>query len=50
MVAVGEGEVYGSIQLSEHFRQITARGGMLEEIDPMTTTAGVLDLFAKNDI
>lgn len=34
---------------SDHFRKIAARGGELEEIDPMTTTAGVLNLFTKNE-
>jgi hypothetical protein len=34
---------------SDHFRRIAARGGELEEIDPMTTTTGVLKLFTKNE-
>jgi hypothetical protein len=37
------------IRNSDHFRRIAARGGELEEIDPMTTTTGVLKLFTKNE-
>ena len=49
MVAVGENEVQGETKLKEHFIRIANRGGVLEEIDKMTTTAGVLEVFAKQD-
>ena len=42
-------DIDASSRKSDHFRNIAARGGELEEIDPMTTTAGVLDLFTKNE-
>mmetsp|Transcript_24634 Transcript_24634/g.33789 ORF Transcript_24634/g.33789 Transcript_24634/m.33789 type:complete len:384 (-) Transcript_24634:44-1195(-) len=47
MVAVGPGEVQGHSRLVDHFRRIAERGG-LEEVDKMTTTTGVLELFTKN--
>lgn len=49
MVATGPGEVYGTMTLRDHFEAIAQRGGKLEEVDKMTTTAGVLEVFAKND-
>lgn len=49
MVATGPGEVQGKIHLRDHFRGIAARGGQLEEVDKMTTTTGVLELFTKNE-
>jgi len=48
MVAVGPGEVHGQTSLREHFQKLAARGGVLEEVDPMTTTAGVLSVFSNN--
>ena len=48
MVAVGEKEVQGKIRLQDHFAEVAARGGFLEEVDPMTTTAGVLGQFSNN--
>ena len=47
MVAIGPNEIQGKIHLREHFEKLALRGGVLEEIDPMTTTAGVLSVFAK---
>ena len=41
-------EVQGTMRLSDHFKYIADRGGLLEEVDPMTTTAGVLGSFSKN--
>ena len=41
--------IFNCFRNSDHFRNIAERGGELEEIDPMTTTAGVLDLFTKNE-
>lgn len=48
MVAVHEKEVIGSTKLEDHFAKIAARGGELEEIDKMTTTTGVLEVFSKD--
>lgn len=48
MVAVDEGQIQGSRRLADHFSRIAARGGSLEEIDRMTTTTGVLEVFTKN--
>jgi divinyl chlorophyllide a 8-vinyl-reductase len=48
MVAVGEGSVQGTVHLKDHFEKLAQRGG-LEEIDPMTTTAGVLSAIATNN-
>jgi divinyl chlorophyllide a 8-vinyl-reductase len=48
MVAIGPGEVQGTIRLKDHFAHLAARGGELIEIDLMTTTTGVLDVFSKN--
>ena len=48
MVALGPGEVQGVIRLREHFEGIASRGGVLEEVDPMTTTTGVLNVFAND--
>eukprot|EP01041_Mallomonas_annulata_P008438 gene8438-17400_t len=48
MIALGEGEVQGTTRLRDHFQRLAARGGVLEEVDPMTTTAGVLSVFANN--
>lgn len=50
MVAIGPGEIQGAVTLAEHFRTIAQRGGALEEVDKMTTTAGVLDLLSKNKL
>jgi len=47
MVALGEGQVQGSTRLADHFRRIAERGG-LEEVDKMTTTMGVLEVFSKS--
>ena len=47
MVAIGPNEIQGSVRLSDHFEKIALRGGVLEEIDPMTTTAGVLSVIAE---
>lgn len=49
MVATAEGEVQGTVMLKDHFKRIAARGGNLEEIDKMTTTAGILQVFVEND-
>jgi len=48
MVATGPNEVYGTMTLADHFRTVADRGGVLEEVDKMTTTMGVLDLVTKN--
>lgn len=48
MVAVGPGEVHGQTSLRDHFNKLAARGGVLDEVDPMTTTAGVLSVFSNN--
>lgn len=42
-------QVQGTINLKDHFRAIADRGGLLEEVDPMTTTAGILGSFNKNE-
>lgn len=47
-MAIGPGEVQGVSRLRDHFRRIADRGGQLEEVDKMTTTTGVLELFTKN--
>jgi len=49
MVATGPGQVQGNIRLRDHFEEIAKRGGQLDEIDPMTTTSGVLQVFASNE-
>ena len=49
MVATGPKEVYGTMTLADHFRAVADRGGVLEEVDKMTTTMGVLDLVTKNN-
>lgn len=49
MVAIGPGEVQGNIHLRDHFEEIAKNGGQLGEIDPMTTTSGVLQVFANNE-
>ena len=41
-------QVQGTTRLRDHFKAIADRGGLLEEVDPMTTTAGVLGSFSKN--
>lgn len=48
MVAIGKDEVQGTMRLQDHFNQIASRGGKLAEVDAMTTTTGVLEVFAKN--
>lgn len=50
MVATDQNEVIGTMKLSDHFKSIAERGGELLEIDRMTTTSGVLSLFADNEI
>lgn len=50
MVAIGSGEVQGETTLADHFRKIAARGGVLKEVDKMTTATGVLELFAQNKL
>jgi divinyl chlorophyllide a 8-vinyl-reductase len=50
MVAIGPGEVQGSMTVRDHFSAIASRGGQLEEVDKMTTTAGVLEVFAKGEL
>jgi divinyl chlorophyllide a 8-vinyl-reductase len=49
MVATGEREVQGEMKLQDHFRSIARSGGQLEEIDKMTTTAGILEVFVSNE-
>jgi hypothetical protein len=49
-VAIGPGQVQGQTRLADHFRKIAARGGLLEEVDKMTTTTGIVELFATNKI
>lgn len=49
MVAIGPGEVFGSIRLKDHFKMIASKGGKLDEIDEMTTTTGIINVFSKND-
>lgn len=49
MVAIGANQVQGQTRLVDHFQGIAARGGMLDEVDKMTTTTGVLELFTKNE-
>lgn len=44
MVATGDGEVQGSMRLSDHFQNL--KGG-LREVDQYTTTMGVVDLVMK---
>jgi hypothetical protein len=39
--------VQGRTRLADHFRRIAERGG-LEEVDLMTTTMGVLEVFSKS--
>ena len=48
MVATGPGEVYGSQRIQDHFNRVAARGGVLQEVDEYTTTAGVLSLISSN--
>ena len=48
MIAIGPDEIQGTRSIKDHFDSVAARGGKLEEIDPMTTTAGVLSVFAEN--
>lgn len=48
MVTTQEEQKYGRISLLDHYNEIARRGGKLEEIDRMTTTTGVFELFAKN--
>ena len=50
MVATGPGEVQGSRKLADHFKKIAERGGQLEEVDKMTTTAGTLELLVKGKV
>lgn len=49
MVATGPGEIQGEVKLKDHFSAIAERGGELEEVDKMTTTTGVFELFTKNE-
>ena len=51
MVAIdySKKQVQGTIRLKDHFKAIADRGGLLEEVDPMTTTAGILGSFSKNE-
>lgn len=48
MVATGEGSVQGKVFLKDHFNKLADRGGVLEEIDLMTTTMGVLKSINKS--
>ena len=50
MVAIdySKKQVQGTTRLKDHFKAIADRGGLLEEVDPMTTTAGILGSFSKN--
>eukprot|EP00607_Mallomonas_marina_P010093 CAMPEP_0182420776 /NCGR_PEP_ID=MMETSP1167-20130531/5841_1 /TAXON_ID=2988 /ORGANISM="Mallomonas Sp, Strain CCMP3275" /LENGTH=72 /DNA_ID=CAMNT_0024597201 /DNA_START=325 /DNA_END=539 /DNA_ORIENTATION=- len=48
MTATLPNEIYGTVTLSDHFQSVRERGGELEEIDPMTTTTGVLSVFSNN--
>lgn len=43
MVAIGENEVQGTVYLRDHFAQLASRGGVLDEIDPMTTTGNIFN-------
>jgi len=47
MVAIGPGEVQGTVRLKDHFQKLAARGGQLKEIDKYTTTMGVVDLIVN---
>jgi hypothetical protein len=49
MVALGPGEVQGTVRLRDHFAAIARAGGQLQEVDKMTTTAGILEVFISND-
>jgi divinyl chlorophyllide a 8-vinyl-reductase len=49
MVATGAGSVQGNIFLKDHFKRLADRGGALEEIDLMTTTAGVLQSIKNSN-
>lgn len=49
MIAIGDQEVQGTTRLKDHFLRLAQRGGQLEEIDKMTTTAGIIEIFSKND-
>ena len=49
MVATGPKQVIGKIKLKDHFNYIASKNGILDEINPMTTTTGVLNVFVNNE-
>lgn len=50
MVATGPQEVFGSTCLADHFNYLAGKGGVLDEIDSMTTTTGVLGVSASDKL
>eukprot|EP01038_Epipyxis_sp_PR26KG_P014174 gene14174-19019_t len=50
MVATEPDQIQGTIKLKDHFERIVRENdGNLEDIDKMTTTTGVLEIFARDE-